>query len=114
MPRIVMRSLLALAVILVPAVVAAQPAMPEVILENPSVRVTLVTYAPGAGTGRHQGVEAEVGIVLDGEIVLESPTGRTVLRAGSAYWLPGMTPHDTRNATGQPAKMIDILLKRCD
>jgi hypothetical protein len=37
-----------------------------------------------------------------------------VLRSGAAYWLPGLTPHDTRNTTSRPAKMIDILLKRCD
>jgi quercetin dioxygenase-like cupin family protein len=106
--------ILVLTVVLAPVVATAQPPMPEVILENPSVRVMLVTYPPGTGTGPHQGLEAELGIVLDGEIVLESPSGRTVLRSGTAYWLPGLTPHDTRNTTGRPAKMVDILLKRCD
>jgi mannose-6-phosphate isomerase-like protein (cupin superfamily) len=103
-----------LAVTLVPFAAIAQPPLPEIILENPSVRITIVTYPPGTGTGPHQGIEAEVGIVVEGEIVLESPSGRTVLRPGTAYWLPGLTPHDTRNTTSRPAKMVDILLKRCD
>jgi mannose-6-phosphate isomerase-like protein (cupin superfamily) len=106
--------ILVLAVALTPLRATAQPPMPEVILENPSVRITIVTYPPGTGTGLHQGIEAEVGIVMEGEIVLESPSGRTVLRSGTAYWLPGLTPHDTRNTTSRPAKMIDILLKHCD
>ena len=105
---------LILAVALAPVAVTAQPPMPEVILENPSVRIRIVAYPPGTGTGSHQGIEVEVGIVVDGEIVLESPSGRTVLRPGTAYWLPGLTPHDTRNTTSRPAKMVDILLKRCD
>jgi mannose-6-phosphate isomerase-like protein (cupin superfamily) len=106
--------ILILAGALAPVAATAQPPMPEVILENPSVRITIVTYPPGTGTGLHQGIEAEVGIVVDGEIVLESPGGRTVLRPGTAYWLPGLTPHDTRNTTSRPVKMVDILLKRCD
>jgi mannose-6-phosphate isomerase-like protein (cupin superfamily) len=109
-----MLGILIAAVLVAPVTAVAQPPMPEIILENPSVRITIVTYPPGSGTGPHQGIEAEVGIVVDGEIVLESPSGRTVLRPGTAYWLPGLTPHDTRNTTGRPAKMVDILLKRCD
>lgn len=45
---------------------------------------------------------------------LESPTGRQALRPGSAYWMPGLTPHDVRNESGRPARMWDIFLKRCD
>ena len=39
--------ILILVVTLGPIAVAAQPPMPEVILDNPSVRVTIVTYPPG-------------------------------------------------------------------
>jgi len=88
--------------------------MPEVILDNSSVRVTMVTYPPGAATGRHQGIEAEVGILVDGEVTLESPQGRVTLRPGTAYWLPGLTPHDTRNERARPARTFEILMKRCD
>jgi len=78
------------------------------------VRVQVVTFVPGAATGRHQGIEAEVGILVDGELMLDSPQGRATLRPGTAYWLPGLTPHDTRNESQRPARMFEILLKRCD
>ncbi|HSE93234.1 MAG TPA: hypothetical protein VLF19_08000 [Methylomirabilota bacterium] len=45
---------------------------------------------------------------------MESPLGRQALRPGTAYWLPGLTPHDTRNEGQRPARMLEILLKRCD
>jgi len=40
--------------------------------------------------------------------------GRTALRTGTAYWLPGLTPHDTRNESERPARLVEIFLKRCD
>lgn len=103
-----------LAVALTPAAAMAQPPAPQVILDNPSVRVQVVTFVPGAATGRHQGIEAEVGILVDGELTLDSPQGRATLRPGTAYWLPGLTPHDTRNESQRPARMFEILLNRCD
>jgi len=101
------------ALALAPGPAPAQPA-PQVILDNASVRVTIVTLPPGAGTGRHQGLEAELGIALEGELTVESPLGRTTLRPGTAYWLPGLTPHDTRNEGQRPARLLEIHLKRCD
>jgi mannose-6-phosphate isomerase-like protein (cupin superfamily) len=103
-----------LAISLVPGATTAQVPMPQVILENPSVRITVTTLPPGFGTGRHQGIEAEVGIVVEGDVSLESPLGRAALRPGTAYWLPGLTPHDTRNEGQRPARLFEILLKRCD
>ena len=106
--------LVALAVVLVPGATTAQVPTSQVILENPSVRVTVTTLAPGMGSGRHQGIEAEVGIVVEGDVTVESPLGRTALRPGTAYWLPGLTPHDTRNESRSPARFYEIFLKRCD
>ncbi|MGH9256873.1 MAG: cupin domain-containing protein [Vicinamibacterales bacterium] len=106
--------LVLLGVALVPGATTAQVPASQVILENPSVRVVVTTLAPGTGTGRHQGIEAEVGIVVDGDVSVESPLGRTALRPGSAYWLPGLTPHDTRNEGRSPARFYEIFLKRCD
>lgn len=103
-----------LAVVLVPGATTAQVPMPEMILDNPSVRISVRTLPPGIGTGRHQGIEAEVGIVAEGDVMLESPLGRSVLRPGTAYWLPGLTPHDTRNEGQRPARIYEIFLKRCD
>ena len=97
-----------------PAAVRAQMPASQVVLENPSIRVTVLTFVPGGGTGRHQGIEAEIGLVIEGELTVESPTGRQTLRPGSVYWMPGLTPHDVRNESTSPAKLWDIFLKRCD
>jgi quercetin dioxygenase-like cupin family protein len=97
-----------------PLTAQAQLPVSQVVLENPSVRVTLLTFVPGGATGRHQGIESEIGIVLEGELMVESPTGRQSLGPGGVYWMPGLTPHDVRNESGRPAKLWDIFLKRCD
>jgi len=104
----------AVLVTLFPTTVRAQLPVSEVILDNPSIRITLLTFVPGGATGRHQGIESEIGLVIDGELTVESPTGRQTLRPGGAYWMPGLTPHDVRNEGAGPAKMWDIFLKRCD
>jgi mannose-6-phosphate isomerase-like protein (cupin superfamily) len=97
-------------VALIPVTGAAQPPTGQVILDNPSIRATVQSFA----TGRHQGIEAEIGIVIEGELTLESPEGRQELRPGSVYWMPGLTPHDVRNTGAGPARMWDIFLKRCE
>ena len=99
---------------LFPLIAYAQLPTSQVVLENPSIRVTLLTFAPGGATGRHQGIESEIGIVVEGELTVESPTGRQPLAPGGVYWMPGLTPHDVRNESGRPAKLWDIFLKRCD
>lgn len=103
-----------LAVSLCPVAAVAQVPTSQVILENSSVRVTVLTFQPGGATGRHMGIEAEIGIIIEGELTLESPEGRQTLRPDAVYWLPGLTPHDVRNEGRTPAKMWDIFLKRCD
>ena len=102
------------AAVLMPYPSVAQAPAPEVIVDNASVRVTVRTFVPGTGSGRHQGIEPEVGVVAEGELMLESPLGRSVVRQGGAYWLPGLTPHDTRNEGARPAKLFEVFLKRCD
>ena len=99
---------------LVPTQSSAQLPTSQVSLENQSIRVTLLTFAPGGATGRHQSIESEIGIVIEGDLTVESPTGRQQLAPGGTYWMPGLTPHDVRNQSGRPAKMWDIFLKRCD
>jgi len=97
-----------------PPTAGAQLPTGQVILENPSVRITVQTFVPGGATGRHQAIEAEIGLVIEGELTVESPTGRQSLRPGNVYWMPGLTPHDVRNESPRPARMWDIFLKRCD
>ena len=112
--KIALAALALLAGALIPPTVSAQMPASQIILENQSIRVTLLTFAPGGATGRHQSIESEIGILIEGELTVESPTGRQQLAPGGTYWMPGLTPHDVRNESGRPAKLWDIFLKRCD
>jgi len=96
------------------SLVAAQGAGSIPVLNTPGVYIELVTLVPGQGSGQHSGIPGEVGIVAEGEVVLSSPSGRQSLKAGNAYWLPGLTPHDIRNEGDRPAKVYVIAMKRCD
>jgi quercetin dioxygenase-like cupin family protein len=104
----------AVAVSAFPFAVAAQSVAPQTVLDNPSVRVEMTTLPPGAGTGRHQGVEAEIGVIADGDLTLDSALSDQLLRPGQAYWLPALIPHDVRNEGDRPARIFAVLLKRCD
>ena len=101
-------------VLLSNAVTWAQPPERQVALDNDSVRVILLTFRPGAGTGPHLGIEPELGLVLEGELRLDTSKGSEILRPGGVYWIPSLAPHDVRNETDRPAKLWDILLKRCE
>ena len=96
------------------SLVAAQGAGSVAVLNTPGVYIELMTLVPGQGSGQHSGIPGEVGIVAEGEVVLSSPAGRESLKAGKAYWLPGLTPHDLRNESDRPAKIYIIAMKRCD
>jgi quercetin dioxygenase-like cupin family protein len=82
--------------------------------ENESVRVALLTFPPGSSSGRHSGLDPEMGIVVDGELTLVTDAGTEILRPGSARWLPGLTPHDARNEGDRPLKLWVVLFKKCD
>ena len=96
------------------SLVAAQGVGSIPVLNASGAYIELMTLAPGQGSGQHSTIPAEVGIVAEGEVVLSSPTGREILHAGKAYWLPGLTPHDMRNEGNQPAKIYLVAMKRCD
>jgi quercetin dioxygenase-like cupin family protein len=100
--------------LLLDGAVSAQPPERHLGLDNDSARVVLLTYQPGASTGRHLGLEPELGIVLEGEVTLETPKGVEIFRAGGVYWIPSLIPHDVRNETDRPAKVWDMLIKRCE
>lgn len=103
-----------IAVGLLASLVAAQGAGSIPVLNSPGAYIELLTLAPGQGSGQHSTVPSEVGIVAEGEVILSSPSGRESLQAGKAYWVPGLTPHDIRNESSQPAKIYVIAMKRCD
>jgi quercetin dioxygenase-like cupin family protein len=85
-----------------------------VALDNDSVRVALLTFPPGSASGRHINIGPEMGIMLEGELTLVTPTGRELLGPGTVHYLPILTPHDARNEGNRPAKLWALLLKKCD
>lgn len=103
-----------MAVGLCTSLVTAQGTGAIAVLNASGAYIEQVTLVPGQGSGQHAGIPGEVGIVAEGEVVLSSPTGRQSLKAGNAYWLPGLTPHDIRNESDRPAKVFVIAMKRCD
>ena len=103
-----------IAVGLCTSLVAGQGAGSVAVLDTPGVYIELFTLVPGQGSGQHSSIPGEVGIVAEGEVVLSSPAGRDSLKAGKAYWFPGLTPHDIRNESDRPAKIYVIAMERCD
>lgn len=91
----------------------AQPTVEEqVVLDNDTVRVSVLTFPPGAASGEHVGLDPELGIVIEGELTLITPAGREVLGPGAARWLPALVPHDARNEGPRPLKLWVVLVKR--
>jgi len=95
---------------------AAQEAPPrieeQVVVENDTVRVALLTFAPGSASGEHVGLDPELGIVLEGELTLVTAAGREQLGPGAVRWLPALVPHDARNEGRTPVRLWVILVKR--
>src|SRR5574342_156937 len=92
-------------IVLVPSASWAEPPGAQIFRENDSVRVTLFTFPPGTGIGQHMGVEAELGIVLEGQVTIVGPKGRDTLPPGGTFWFPGLTPHDIRNESSRTARV---------
>lgn len=88
--------------------------IPErIALENDSVKVTVVTMAPGSSSGIHINTEPEMGIVAEGELTMVTRNGTQVYTPGMVVWLPPMTGHEARNQTRRPVKLYALALKRC-
>ena len=84
----------------------------KVVLDNESVEVVLLTFPPGAVSEPHANTEAELGIILEGELILITPSGREVLKPGAVKWLAPYTPHEARNEGSVPVKMWALTLKK--
>jgi len=84
----------------------------QVVLENDTVRVSLLVFPPGTASGEHVGLDPELGIVLEGELTLVTQAGREVLGPGAARWLPALVPHDARNESARPLRLWVVVVKR--
>ena len=60
------------------------------------------------------GIEAEVGIVVEGDLSVGEPARPNGAAPGIGVWLAGLTPHDIRNEGQRPARLYEIFLKHCD
>jgi quercetin dioxygenase-like cupin family protein len=107
---------LALGLFLAGQMAEAQAPLPgvqeQIVLENDTVRVSLLVFPPGTASGEHVGLDPELGIVLAGELTLLTPAGREVLGPGAARWLPALLPHDARNEGTVPLRLWVVTVKR--
>jgi quercetin dioxygenase-like cupin family protein len=104
-------------VVLLLAAVGVSRAQPAdtgvvVVLDNESVQVVLLTFQPGEVVEQHVNPEAELGIILEGDLTLITPAGREILKPGTVRWLDPLTPHETRNEGTTPVKMWGLLVKK--
>lgn len=86
----------------------------EVALDNPSVKVALVTVPAGASSGIHLNPEPELVIVVEGELTLVTRHGKEVLKPGRVVYLQTGTGHEVRNESAQPVKLWAANLKKCE
>ena len=84
----------------------------KVVLDNDSLEVVLLIFPPGSVSEQHANPEPELGIILEGELTLITPSGREVLTPGQVRWLSPYTPHEARNEGNVPVKMWALTLKK--
>jgi quercetin dioxygenase-like cupin family protein len=105
------------AALLIGAVLEAPASANEIedtlILDNETVEVVPLTFPPGSISEQHANPEPELGIILEGELTLITPSGREVLKPGGVKWLAPLTPHEARNEGTAPVKMWALTLKKC-
>lgn len=69
--------------------------------------IVTVQVPPGSGTPCvTHAAEEEVYFVLDGELLMHTPTERHLLRPGDMVHLPPLTPHGYRNPGSDPARFL--------
>ena len=86
----------------------------RVALDNETVKITVVTMAPGSSTGIHINAEPEMAIVVEGELTMVTRHGKQVYTPGMVVWLAPMTGHDARNESTRSVKLHALGLKRCE
>ena len=65
-------------------------------------------WDPGAETGEHEHPGPVILVVVDGELMEETPLGRNILRAGRAYWRPARGRHNVKNMGVTTARVFAI------
>jgi|GEM_PF-1181931 len=91
---------------------SAQETLDKVVLDNDSIQIWFLTFSPGEVSQMHANAEPEIGIILEGELTLITPSGREILKPGDVRWLDPYTPHEARNEGTAPVKMWALTLKK--
>lgn len=66
-----------------------------------------VEFPPGASAGKHTHPGEEISYVMEGTLVVEvQGKPAAMLKAGDAFWIPANTPHDAKNTSSSPAKLV--------
>ena len=94
------------------APVVAPQTQDRIVLDNESIQIWYLTFSPGEVSPMHANAGAEIGIILEGELTLITPSGREILRPGDVRWLDPYTPHEARNEGASPVKMWALTLKK--
>ena len=91
---------------------SAQEIQDRIVLDNDSLQVWFLIFPPGSISEQHASAEPELGLILEGELTLITPSGREVLKPGDVRWLAPYTPHEARNEGTVPVKMWALTLKK--
>lgn len=86
----------------------------ELISADPtrSLQVFYTLIDPGAGSGAEliqHGADAELVLVLSGELEVQLELERIVLKRGDSVTFPGTIPHGLNNRSARPVEMICVI-----
>ena len=65
-------------------------------------------WDPGAETGAHAHPGPVILVVIEGELIEDTPSGRNIMRAGQVFWRPARGSHNVKNAGSTSARVLAI------
>jgi quercetin dioxygenase-like cupin family protein len=65
-------------------------------------------WDPGAETGVHEHPGPVILVVIEGELIEDTPSGRNILRAGQAFWRSAHGAHNVKNVGSTTARILAI------
>ena len=70
--------------------------------------LNLLDFEPGARVAEHSHPHEQLGLVVDGELVLAIAGTEHRLRAGQAYQIPGGVGHAAWTEEGRRCRVLDV------
>jgi quercetin dioxygenase-like cupin family protein len=65
-------------------------------------------WDPGAETGAHAHPGPVILVVIEGELIEDTPSGRNIMRAVQVFWRPARGSHNAKNAGSTSARVLAI------